>query len=241
MYNTATNVTNTTSIQYFMNDPLYVPQNMVNGILNRAGFVGQDPTPLVVGASNVTGQFSENSAATGYPDFYVTLNNYFPDLVTLQRYGSQITFTLSNTTNTTNTYTFVAQNISNISGNLYRIFNTGLTKTTNTFVGGQSCSIRYNYSPVQYISTSAFYSESTFVGPNGPNSPDPATFLNIAGLALTSRMDPVSTFTFYNVSNAPIQPTDVGGMAMNASLVYNNITYGSTLRTTADLSQIFRF
>jgi hypothetical protein len=243
MFNAPTNVaTFASTIQYYMNDPQYVPQNIVNGILNKVGAVGQDPTFITVGASNVTGQFSENSAVTGHADFFVSLPNYFPDLVTLQRYGAQFTFTLSNATNS---YTFPARTISSIGvipSNLYRILNTSIAKPTNTFtVIGQTCFIRYRYSPVEYISSSAFFNESTFVGPIIAGTPDPATFLAINGLALTSRMDAVSTITYYNLSNAPIAPTDIAGATLQASLVYNNITYGSTLQLSANLSQTFRF
>lgn len=244
VYNTLTNVaTFASSIQYFMNDPQYAPQNIVNGILNRVGANGQDYTLIVIGASNVQGQFGENSSNSGYPDFYVTLPDYFPEMNILQQYGAQFTFTINNATSS---YTFPARNISSIGvnqyNNFYRIFNTSLTKTTNTFnVIGQSCFIRYKYTPVQYISTSALYSESTFVGPIAAGTPDPATFLTINGMALTSRMDPVSTVTFYNLSNAPITRADVDGMSINAALVYNNITYGSTIRTNTNLTQTFRF
>ncbi len=233
---TATN----NNVLSFNSDPRYASQNLINGILNRAGALGQDPYFIIYGGSNVSGQFSENSVNSGFADFYVNLNNYFPEVSTLQQYGSQITFTLSNAQNA---YTFPARQITNINNNLYRIFNSSITKTTNTFTTiGQTCYIRYRYSPLQYISSSVLYNESTFVGPAGPANPDPATFLNINGLALSARMDPVSTLTYYGFSNAPINPSDIDGMAINANLSYGGITYGSTINVTGSaLTQVFRF
>ena len=244
VFNATANVATSQPVQFYNNDLRYAPQNLINGILNRAGSLGQDPYFIIYGGSNVSGQFSENSVNSGFADFYVNLNNYFPDLSTLQQYNSQITFTFSNAQNA---YTFPSRMISTVGTNpntsLYRVFNSTIAKSTNTFTTiGQTCYIRYRYSPIQYISTTGLYNESTFVGPIGPNNPDPATFLNINGLALSARMDPVSTIIYYGLSNAPINQSDVDGMTINANVQYGGVTYGSTINVSGSaLTQTFRF
>jgi hypothetical protein len=74
-----------------------------------------------------------------------------------------------------------------------------------------------------------------------PNTPDPATFLKVTGLAVTTPIDPVSTLIFYNLSNSPINAISTAGMTINALFTYNGEKYGSTIQTTGALTQAFRF
>ena len=222
----------------FDNDPQYSASNFTNGLLNSAGARGYTPSTILVGPSNVAGQFQETSATSGYADFYVNLPTYFEPLTTLQALNSQITFTISSATNS---YTFLGSNITQVSGGLYRVFNTGVPKASNTFTSG-SASIRYNYSPVFAISSFTGFTESSFVGPVSAGNPDPAVTVEIPNTGLTILKDPVSTLTFYNVINGPITPNETAGMRLQGTVLFNGVNYSSTFLTTNTTSaQVFRF
>lgn len=222
----------------FDNDPQYSASNFTNGLLNSAGARGYTPSTILVGPSNVAGQFQETSATNGYADFYVNLPTYFEPLQTLQAFNSQITFTISSATNS---YTFVGSNITQVSGGLYRIFNTGVPKASNTFTSG-SASIRYKYSPVSAISSFTGFTESSFVGPVFAGNPDPAVITEITNTGLTILKDPVSTVTFYNLIGGPITSNETAGMRLQGTVVFGGVNYSSTFLTTNTTSaQVFRF
>lgn len=222
----------------FSNDPQYSASNFTNGLLNSVGARGYTPSTILVGPSNTVGRFQENSATSGYADFYVNLPTYFEPLTTLQAFNSQITFTISSATNS---YTFLGANITQVSGGLYRVFNTGVPKASNTFTSG-SASIRYNYSPVFAISSFTGFTESSFVGPVSAGNPDPAVITEIPNIGLTTLNDSVSTLTFYNLIGGPITSNETAGMRLQGSVLYGGNNFSSTFLTTNTTSaQVFRF
>ena len=222
----------------YNNDPLYSASNLTNGLLNSAGARGYTPSTIIVGASNTVGRFQENSAASGYADFYVNLPGYFEPLNTLQAFNSQITFTVSSATNS---YTFTGSNIVQQSGGLYRLYNTGATKLTNTFTSG-SASIAYKYSPVFAISSFTGFTESSFVGPVSAGNPDPAVTTEMPNTGLSLLTDPVSTLTFYNLINGPITSNETAGMRLQGTVLYGGNNFSSTFFVTNTTSaQVFSF
>jgi hypothetical protein len=229
--------TNVLNYSSFNGDPLYGAPNLVNGLLNSAGARGYTATSITVGASNIPGNFQETSAASGYADFYVNLVGYFAPLNNLQALNSQITVTLSNISNS---YTFLATNIVQQVGSLYRLYNTGVAKGSNTFTSG-SAAITYKYTPVTAISSFTGYTESSFVGPTSAGTPDPITRA-VVSPNLTTPMDAVSTLTFYNLIGGPITAGQTAGMSITGSLTFNLSTFASTVTTTSATSaQVFRF
>lgn len=240
LYGIAPNVyiTNTLNYSSFNNDPQYSAPNFTNGLLNSAGARGYTPSTILVGNSNIAGQFQETSATSGYADFYVNLPTYFEPLKTLQAFNSRITFTISSATNS---YTFFGSNISSMSGGSYRLFHTGIPKTSNTFTSG-SASIRYNYSPVFAISSFTGFTERSFVGPVSAGNPDPSVITEMPSVGLTPINDPVSTLTFYNVIGGPITSNETAGMRLQGTVSYGGNNFTSTFVTTnATSAQVFRF
>jgi hypothetical protein len=229
-------ITNSLNYKSFNNDPIYSANNLLNGILNTAGARGYTPSTITVGPSNVVGQFQEMSLNSGYPDFYINLPGYFGALNTLQSFNSQITFTIKNVTNS---YSFLAQNIVLQTGGLYRILNSNISKTSNTFTSG-TANISYTYSPVFAISSFTGFTESTFVGPTSAGNWD-SVIARIQDIGLTNTVDPVSTLTFYNVINGPITSNQTAGMTIEGTVVFNGVQYSSTFTVTNQTSaQIFR-
>jgi hypothetical protein len=229
-------ITNSSNYKSFNNDPIYSANNLLNGILNTAGARGYTPSTITVGPSNVVGQFQEMSLNSGYPDFYINLPGYFAPLNRLQTFNSQITFTINNVTNS---YSFLAQNIVQQTGGLYRISNNTISKTSNTFTSG-TANLSYTYSPVFAISSFTGFTESTFVGPTSAGNWD-SVIARIQDIGLTNTVDPVSTLTFYNVINGPITSNQTSGMTIEGTVVFNGVQYSSTFTVTNQTSaQIFR-
>jgi hypothetical protein len=212
-------------------------QNLTNGLLNTTGATGYASTILTVGASNIAGQFQENSAASGFADFYINIPGYFAPLNTLQSFNSRITFTIRNISNS---YTFTGTNIVAQGGTLYRVFNSGVPKLSNTFTSG-TAQITYSYSPVFAISSFVGFTENSFVGPTSAGNPDPAVTVQIQNLGLTTLVDPVSSLTFYNIINGPITSNQTAGMTIVGSVSYAGNQYTSTFNVTnAASAQTFR-
>lgn len=229
--------TNSSNFTSYSNDPQYSAQKLTNGLLNTTGATGYTLTNLTVGASNIAGQFQENSAASGFADFYINIPGYFAPLNTLQAFNSQITFTIRNILNS---YTFTGTNIVAQGGTLYRVYNTGVPKLSNTFTSG-AAQISYSYSPVFAISSFIGFTESSFVGPTSAGNPDPAVTVQIQNLGLTTLMDPVSSLTFYNIINGPITSNQTAGMTIVGSVSYGGNQYASTFNVTnATSAQTFR-
>ena len=230
----------------YNNNPLYSVNNLTNGILNRVGFVGASTSALTYGATSNTlsiGQFYENSLT--YPDFYVNLNNYFENISTIIKFNSQFTFTFANIANS---YTFTPNVISSISATsgIYRLTNSNISKTTNTFTTGASANLTYKYAPVKYISSCGVYYESTFIGPvgNAVNDYSSGIYLEyILDLDPTTSTDSISTLTFYNLINNtgnPVQANTTTNLPIRGGVQYNGIEYYSTFMTNgSEAAQVF--
>jgi hypothetical protein len=220
----------------YEDNPLYAKENLVNGLLNRAGYNGTVPVSLTRGAScNITNAFTEDNT-NNYADFYINYTGaHFPDMSTLRFYGSQITLTISSASAG---YTFVPSTISSIGGsNIYRVFNPNVLKTSNAFASGSNYNMTYRYSPIAFP---FLPSESMFIGGTSANNPDPNTQYIIRDINLGGDM--VSTLIYYNVqSNAPIGLTSTSGMTIRPTMSFGGNTYASTLVTSSSATQVFRF
>ena len=221
---------------YYESNVAYVPSNLINGLLNRAGYNGTQPVTLTRGSScNVANGFTEDNT-NNYADFYINYTGtHFPDMSTLRFYGSQITLTISSASAG---YTFVPSTISSIGGsNIYRVFNPTVAKTSNVFVSGSNYNMTYTYSPITFP---FLPSESMYIGGITSNSPDPYATYTIKNINLGGDM--MSTLTYYNVqSNAPIGLTSTSGMTIRPIMSFGGNTYASTLVTNGTAAQFFRF
>jgi len=225
---------------FYQNSSIYTVNNLFNGIINTTGALGASETNIVYNNIALTTSFSE--ATITYPDFYVNLPSYFNSLSTLQKFGSQLTFTLSNVTKS---YTFVASTISSLTNTTFRLLNTSVSKPTRTFTTGDTAVIKFTYSQIPFISSVGTYFESTFLGPTATpaNISTPATFAtyNFTGFPLASN-DLISTLTFYNLVSTPIGPVSTQRTLFEPSFVSNGSTFSVRVSTTTQASaQIFRF
>jgi len=242
--------TNATAISYTNPDAVYGPNNLFSGTLNKLGSNGNVPTAIVLGASNVSGQFSE--ASVTYPDFYVNLPNYFTYIGPIQAFGSPFTFTFSNATNL---YSFSTTTLTPVGGNLYRIYNPGIPKSGPTFTTpGQTSYIKYNFVLPNTLTSNSLYKPSTFLGPPLRYPSTIAAFAsttkaNYGGINFPIPNDGISTISYYNVtSNTPITPlgtaigqTSTAGMLIVAGFTVNGITYATRFSTSGATTDVFRF
>lgn len=226
---------------FYNGDSNYKETNLVNGLLNYTGFIGQTPSTLRVGASNILGQFSENSAAVNYADFYVNLGqNYFTNLINMRSLGSEINVVFSNATKS---YNFTATNIDNLGGNLFRVYNPSVVKATNTFItGGEVVFIRYSCTPVDSVFDVGGYTEYNYVGPYNTGTPDPAVFTRLGNLGSMAAMRPFSTIVYYNFTpTAPVDASNANSNTIDAQFIYLGEAYRSTLILSTTSAQLFRF
>jgi hypothetical protein len=223
----------------------YSVNNLTNGILNRVGDTGRAARSLTCGSTSnasVSG-FFENSLT--YPDFYVNLNNYFEEISTLRNFNSQFTFTFINAVSS---YTFTPNVISSIGpGSLvYRLQNSNISKTFNTFATGDLANLTYTYSPVKYISSCGRYSESVFIGPVGPAADQFSPGNTRIDWSITTGTTLISTLTFYNLLNnnatGIVQANTTANQPISVNVNYNSINYYSTFVTNgSEAAQVFRF
>jgi hypothetical protein len=246
LYNTKPTINmtspNITISSYNTNAPQYTVDNLTNGILNRVGRVGSLPSTLTYNATAaVQGSFYEASALN--PNFYVRLSNYFEDVSTVTSFNSQFTFTFSNAA--LSSYTFTPSLISSVGGvvpsGLYRLLNSNVSKTFNTFTSG-TANMSYTYSPVKYISSCTSYAESTFVGPYDSGSNDPRITMSWA--PPLSGTDSFNKIIFYNLLNDPsfhVQAISTTNLQLIASFTDSGTTYASTFITNGtEAAQVFR-
>lgn len=238
------------TISSFNNDGNYVSRSLVNGILNFAGSTSFVSTSITYGNCNVVGQFTENSAASGFIDFYLNIgNDYLFAASTIRQFNSQLNFTI---TNSVGGLSFIANNITPLGGSLYRVFNTSIPRTSNVFTPAiPNNFISYTYSPVQFISSLGLYSESTFIGPNPLGLPNIDTRLEFSNIRPNSNSrDPVSTVLFYNTLPGIIPPSPNATPDSNFSTTGISITfealsganrYSSTFTVTSALRQVLNF
>jgi hypothetical protein len=242
-----TNTTITSPI--FTPDAVYGPNNLFSGTLNNLGSNGTVATAIVLGASNVSGQFSE--ASVTFPDFYVNLPNYFTYIGPIQAFGSPFTFTFSNATNI---YSFSTTTLTPVSGNLYRVYNPGISKSGATFTTpGQTSYIKYNYVLPTTLTSNSLYKPSTFLGPPfrtpSTTGPPQTTYASFTSNSYAYTNDAISTITYYNVtSNTPISTlgtaigqTSTAGMLITANLTVNGITYATRFSTSGAATDVFSF
>lgn len=245
-YSTSQLVTNSGSNSYISlnGDSTYRVQNLVNGLLNRAGFIGSYPSTIIQGASNILQRFTETTVT--YPDFYVNLGTYFNNLSDLQTLGSQLTFTFSNAAQT-RVYSFQSETLINAGSGVWRIRNTSISKSSITFnVPGETCFIGMAYTPITTIGNSGSYIESNFIGPYCNGIPDASPYCeitNTGSASLVNTNDPLSTITFYNVTSAsPVAPSNALSNLVIGAFSYGGTEYRSTftlLVSTSGASQTF--
>ena len=212
--------------------------NLFNGVLNSAGYLGASTVQIAYdNNTSIVNTFSE--ATTVYPDFYVNIPTYFNPLSTLQKFGSQITFTLR--TDTTS-YTFPAPNISAQPNGSYRIYNTSISKSGTSFGSTDIANINYSYSALNAISSVGNYTEYVFRGPTSTITTDvpPPYSIVVTDFPLPAN-DILSSITYYNLLDTPIGPTETSGTVLQASFLYaNGSTFSTRLTTTAATSaQVF--
>ncbi len=232
----------TSSISTYNGSSDFVANNLVNGILNFAGSNSFVSTQIVFGSSNVVGQFTETSATSGYNDFYINLgNDYFFAASTIRQFNSDIQFSI---TNGVSSIVLSSMFISSITNTLFRLFNLSQTKTSNTFGSGTpNCFIRYNYNPVNFISSLGIYNESTFIGPNPGGVPDNLSRVRFTNLrSNVEPTDSVSTVIYYNllpnaIPPSPVQYSTAGSVLR---LGFSN-RYSSTFTITTAARQVFNF
>lgn len=222
---------NTSNFVSLSNNPLYSANNLVNGILNLAGFVGYSTSVFTASSSNTPAnlQIFENTGNSGYPDFTANIANYFPNLITLSTLGSRTTFTLTN--NLSTSYTFTATNISNVIGNRFRFFNSNISLGSNIFSPIPiNYTLRYTYSAVNAISSFTGFTESTFIGPMIIGTPDKGNMK--MSPTVTVIPDPVSTLLYYNLIGAPLSSNSTAGMLIQGGFTYFGTTYSRYFSTT---------
>lgn len=250
LYAKPTSVTSVSTRTSYNNDVTYGSSNIVNGVLNRAGFRGQDIILLTTPAdSQINNTFSEL-----VDGFRINIANpYFTDILLLQQYGSVLTFTLRNATTS---YTFLPTSITLVPSTTSQYNLTVPGKPANVFAINDTCYITYTYTTVPSVFTIGGYTESNCIGPNTLDdslNPDLTAVLNLTDIGLTQSntpLDPVSTITFYNI----VPPSPLGvtvGNILEAGVRYVNLerfnsqnteTYASTFLTTSQATaQIFRF
>jgi hypothetical protein len=236
---------NTGSVSSFNNLALYQGSNLINGLLNVTISTGTASTSLInTTTSNVTGTFFENSATRGFADFFVNLGgNYFRNVSTIAALSTSVRFTLFNLTSS---YTFTATTISSIGGgSLWEIANPTVPKGFNTFTntGQGSHFIRYNYSPIPFVSSVGFYQESTFIGPNIGAVPNTLAQMNLTNIVTTTIQDAVSTIIYQNLpTDSIVTPISTANTQMRFTLtLMNGNSYMSTLTTTGAAIQTFQF
>lgn len=238
-YNTPITLSNVGSNTSYDNTSNFIPQNLVNGILNRVGSVGITPTNLTYN-TNVTdtGTFTEASASLGSTLFWVNLgNNYFNEISTLQNFGGRFTFTFSSASTQ---YSFDVSSIRLSTGttSVWRI-DGGFAKPSNTFTSGPA-SLTYSYTSVNAISSSGYYMESTFCGPS-TNGPVLNATADMNSVLSSGTFNPVSTLLFYNMLGSPLPGVTTTGMQIRGRVVSGVNTYFSTFVTTGSSNvQIFR-
>jgi hypothetical protein len=239
LHNTPIILNNVGSNISYDNTSNFIPQNLVNGILNRVGSVGATPTNLTFN-NNVTslGNFTEASASIGSTLFWVNLgNNSFNEISTIQNFGSRFTFTFSSPTTQ---YSFEASSIRLSTGTttIWRI-DGGFAKPTNTFTSGNAV-LTYSYTNVNAISSSGYYTESTFCGPTS-NTPLAAATADLNSVSLSASLLPMSTLLFYNLLGNPLAGSNTTSMTIRGTVNTGATVYQSTFITSgASNVQIFR-
>jgi len=222
-------------------DVQYGASNLFNGILNNMGALG-DSNTIVNGTLGelVVNGFTDSSYSLGYPNFLINIGyNALTNLSTLQGYGSQITATFSDVSNT---FSFVCQEISTpdpIYG--YSILsNNTLSPYSYTFTLPNTI-FKFGYTPVLSTYTTDFYTELNFIGPSSIGNPDPSATMT----ANISSQYPLSTLTFYNITDADA-PTYGSSIAGNIITTYtpggpNGYYFTSTfVLTNSQDAQVFR-
>jgi hypothetical protein len=115
----------------------------------------------------------------------------------------------------------------------------GTPNPVNTFSNG-TVYMNYNYSPVAAISSSAFYTESTFCGPS-VIGPDTNVQVNMDSVNLTASGAAVSTLLFYNLLGDPVAGTQTAGMRIRGVVASGTSNFMSTFVTTGSSNvQTFR-
>lgn len=239
--------------QFYNGNTTYAPDNIINGLLNRAGVSGTTKTSLkynkpIVELGSAPNHFFEEPLPT--PVFVVTLSNdYMKDMYILQQFGSRITATFTNADNPSVSYTFEVTQLT-YQGKNWKLANPSITNRPldkNRFTTGQTVHFTYTYTPVQYISSFsrtltsdsgpylAKHDELRFIGGNSktnPNLYDSATFLDIPNVPSSK---PFSTLMFYNLLNNSANPIAANRTA-NSRVVgymqYGNLKFYSTFTTT---------
>ena len=233
-----------TTTSGFSNDPIFSASNMVRGTLNTLGASGFNNTSILPGSSTIVGQFTEGS--NGYAEFNINLSNYFTYIPPIQSFGSQFTFTLSNS-NTS--YSFLATSITQVSSTQYRLANTGIPKTGTLFPTPNPVILRYSYTQPNTLVSNSAYIPSTFLGPpfqSPSNVGSPVTAY--VTYSYSPSTDPINKLYYYNVtSNSAIgtfpnvSQTSTAGTVVAASFNVGGVYYTSTFLTTGNATDVFQF
>ncbi len=164
-------------------------------------------------------------------------NTYFSNISSLQRYGTTFTFTVSRLS-TSVQYTASSIQLSSGTTSIWRI-DTGVANSNLRFSTG-TISVNYNFSTLNAISSSAFYTESTFCGPSIGLADSPAT-ATMNSVNLTASFTPVSTLLYYNLLGSPVAGSQTNGMLLQGIVTNGFSNFTSTFVTTGVSNvQVFR-
>ena len=248
LFRTQPTVTGTSNKTHYNDDPTYVPSNLTNNLINRAGYNGSPmASTFSVYVNNTVptpGFINESSASAGYVDYFMNFSNanILPDLVAVSSLGGGVTFTLNNLRVSTS---FYAANFSFLGSNMYEVYNQNLLTTSNVFSNaGDTIYVQYAINLPRYVSSANSVTVNPFAGPFGTAGPSPTVSLEIPDNGLVSRNDSVSTLIFYNVDTTPLSGNLTAGQLIKATIQPT----GSVLRYTYNVSttsmvtsQVFSF
>ena len=194
-------------------------------------------SPLVL----PVGVIKDASQEIGSTTFFVNTgslgNTYFSNISSLQQYSTSFAFTF---TQLSTNIQFIASSIQLSTGttSIWRI-DSGVANSTLRLSSGTSY-MTYSFNPVNRISTSAFYVESTFCGPSISIADSPATAA-MNSVNLTASMTPVSTLMYYNLLGNPVQGISTSGMLLQGIVTNGTSNFTSTFVTNGSSNvQIFR-
>jgi hypothetical protein len=203
-----------------------------NSILNNVVY-----SPFIM----PVGILRDASQQIGSTTFFVNAgtygNSYFSNISSLQRYGTNLSFTLSRPSTTIQ---FVASTVQLSSGttSIWRI-DTGIANSVTQLSSG-TIYMNYNINNIiNRISTSAFYYESTFCGPS-ITLPDTSVTVSMNSVNLTARKTPVSTILYYNLLGNPVAGALTNGMLIQGIITNGSSNFTSSFRTSGNSNvQIF--
>jgi hypothetical protein len=194
-------------------------------------------SPLVLPVGFIKDASSEIGSTTFFVNTGSLGNTYFSNVSSLQQYGTSFSFSLKQLSTTIK---FVASSIQLSSGttSIWRI-DSGIPNSTLRLSTGTAY-MNYSFTPVNRISSSAFYFESPFCGPSTTIADSPAT-ATMDSVNLTASLTPVSTLLYYNLLGTPIQGLSTTGMLLQGIVTNGSSNFTSTFVTNGSSNvQIFR-